>query len=495
MRYRAAVTTPPTPTFFWHDYETFGAEPRRSRPAQFAGVRTDAELNEIDEPVMIHCRPAPDFLPDPGSVLITGITPQQALQRGLSEREFALAIERELARPGTIGVGYNSIRFDDEVTRFLLWRNLADPYAREWQNHCGRWDLIDVVRLTWALRPDGIQWPVHESGEWAGRVSFRLEHLTRANGIAHEGAHDALADVRATLGLARLIRRQQPRLWDFCLKLHRKDGVKAQIASGRPFLHLSSQYPLERGRLAIVWALAPHPRNANEVIVWDLAEDPRQLLELDAATLRRRLFTKADSLPPGETRLPMKTLHLNRSPMVASDLRVLQGPAARFGLDLQRALAHAEHAPSVGAALQGLWPEVYLKPDAADALPVDVDEDLYGGFLGPEDRRQLQRLRELDGAALAGRRPAFADGRLEELCFRYRARNFPDTLDADDQARWQAHRHARLIEGEGGALTLQAYLERIDELAERAIETDDERAQSLLEALVDYGESIAPESP
>ena len=342
MRYRAAVSLNPTPTFFWHDYETFGADPRRARPAQFAGVRTDAELNEIGDPVMFHCRPAPDFLPDPHSVLITGITPQEALSRGLPEREFALAIEKELGRAGTIGVGYNSIRFDDEVTRFLLWRTLGDPYAREWQNGCGRWDLIDVVRLTWALRPEGIEWPLHESGEMAGRPSFRLEHLTRANGIAHEGAHDALSDVRATLELARLIRRHQPRLWDFCLKLHRKDAVKAEIGAGRPFLHLSGRYPLERGRLAIVWPLAPHPRNANEVILWDLSEDPRQLLGLDAATLRRRLFTRADDLAPGETRLPIKTLHLNRSPMVASDLRVLRGAAARFGLPVEQALAHAQ---------------------------------------------------------------------------------------------------------------------------------------------------------
>jgi exodeoxyribonuclease-1 len=214
-----------THTFLWHDYETFGAQPRRDRPAQFAAIRTDAELNEIGEPLMLFCQPANDYLPDPQSCLITGITPQQCLELGVPEHEFARQIEAAFAEPGTIGVGYNTIRFDDEVTRFLFWRNLLDPYAREWQNNCGRWDLLDVVRMTYALRPEGIEWPTHPDG----RPSFRLEDLTRANGLSHEAAHDALSDVRATIALARLIRNKQPRLFDFCLELRRKDKVASEM--------------------------------------------------------------------------------------------------------------------------------------------------------------------------------------------------------------------------------------------------------------------------
>ena len=195
-------------TFFWHDYETFGRDPRRDRPAQFAGVRTDAALNEVDAPVMAYCQPAPDYLPDPESCLLTGILPQQCLDQGEPEHAFAARIERELARAGTIGVGYNSIRFDDEFTRFLFWRNLVDPYAREWRDGCGRWDLLDVVRAAWALRPDGIHWPTGDDG----RPTFRLERLSAVNGLAHEAAHDALSDVRATIALARLVKARQPRL-------------------------------------------------------------------------------------------------------------------------------------------------------------------------------------------------------------------------------------------------------------------------------------------
>ncbi|MDO9072875.1 MAG: exodeoxyribonuclease I [Rubrivivax sp.] len=488
----------PAPSFFWHDYETFGRVPRRDRPSQFAGVRTDAELNEIGAPVMHFCRPAPDFLPEPEAVLLTGILPQRALAEGLPEHRFAALIESELARDGTIGVGYNSIRFDDEVTRFLFWRCLIDPYAREWQNGCGRWDLLDVVRCTWALRPEGIEWPVHQTGESAGRPSFKLEHLTAANGLAHEAAHDALSDVRATIALARLIKSRQPRLWDFCLKLRRKDAVTAEIGVGRPFVHLSGMYPVERGCLALVWPLAPHPTNKNEVIVWDLAHDPRELATLDAETVRRRLYTKQAELPEGETRLPIKTIHINKSPIVIGNLSVLAdkdghiGAATRWSLDVDAAQRHAEHAAAVGRTLDGLWAQVFQRPEAPAP---DVDEDLYGGFVGNDDRRTLQRLRELKPEQLATKRTAFQDARLEELVFRYRARNFPATLSGDERARWDHHRAERLLAGAGGALTLAAYFERIDTLAEAAAEAGDERGQALLEALYDYAEGIAPEMP
>jgi exodeoxyribonuclease I len=471
-------------TFYWHDYETFGRWPRRDRPAQFAGIRTDAELNEIGEPAMFYCQPAPDYLPDPESCLLTGIVPQTALARGVPEHAFAARIEAELARPGTIGVGYNSIRFDDEVTRFLFWRNLVDPYAREWQNGCSRWDLLDVVRCCWALRPEGIVWPNHADG----KPSFRLEDLAAANGLAHDSAHDALSDVRATIALARLVRERQPRLWEFCLRLRSKDAVRDEIGVERPFLHLSGMYPLERGSMAIVWPLAPHPTNRNELIVWDLTHDPAELERLDAESARRRLFTRADELPEGELRLPVKTIHVNKSPVVISNLRTLGAARERWAIDVDAALRHAERAAAYGRTLDALWAEVFARP--AERRETDVDEDLYGGLLTDDDRRRLDRLRVLSPEQLASRNRAFDDGRLEELVFRYRARNFPATLTDDERVRWHAHCRARLHEGAGGALTLAAYFDRIDVLAENA----DDRGQALLEALHDYGQDVAPDA-
>jgi len=470
-------------SFLWHDYETFGISPRSDRPAQFAAIRTDAELNEIGAPLMQYCQPAPDYLPDPQSCLITGITPQLCLERGVPEHQFAHEIEQAFSQPGTIGVGYNTIRFDDEFTRYLFWRNLIDPYAREWQNECGRWDVLDLVRTAYALRPEGIVWPTNEQG----RVSFKLEHLSAANGLAHEAAHDALSDVRATVALARLIRTNNPRLFDFCLSLHKKDKAAEQVnlRTPRPFLHITGQVPVERGCLMVAWPLAQHPTNKNEIIVWDLANDPSELFALDAATIRLRLFTRTDDLPAGVARLPLKTIHLNKSPVVISNLNTLSAERAEhWGVDMAAVQRHAVlcgSAPDMGA----IWQAVFERPAQAAS---DVDADLYGGFIGNADRAVLNRLRGLSPEQLAESQPSFADPRLKDLLFRYRARNFPASLNPAESQQWQALCATRLLDGAGGARTLEALFNEIDELAE----TTDERGEAILGALYEYADAIAP---
>lgn len=477
-----------THTFLWHDYETFGAQPRRDRPAQFAAIRTDASLNEIGDPIMLYCQPAPDFLPDPQSCLITGITPQQCLEWGVPEHQFAATVEQAFSKPGTIGVGYNTIRFDDEVTRFLFWRNLIDPYAREWQHNCGRWDLLDVVRMTYALRPEGIAWPLREDG----RPSFRLEDLARANGLLHEAAHDALSDVRATIALARLIRERQPKLFDFCLALHKKDKVSEEMgmhlapAQRQPFLHVSGMFPAERGCIGLVYPLATHPTNKNEVLVWDCRYDPAELFGLDAETIRLRMFSKSADLPEGVTRLPIKSIHMNKSPMLVANVKTLTAALAeRWELDLAQGRIHAQ-AVAAGPDMGSLWDQVYHRPAAA--TETDVDEDLYGGFISKDDKRKLESLRAEKPERLATARPSFDDERLGELFFRYRARNFPATLSEAEAVYWEQHRAARLFDGAAGARTIEQLFAEIDALSEDA----DERAENILGALYDYAEQIAP---
>jgi len=483
-------------TFLWHDYETFGVNPRRDRPSQFAAIRTDAELNEIGEPLMFYCKPTDDYLPDPQSCLITGIVPQTCLERGISETEFAGRIEAAFAQPGTVGVGYNTIRFDDEVTRHLFWRNLIDPYAREWQNGCGRWDLLDVVRLAYALRPEGIEWPLKPDG----KPSFRLEDLTRANGLVHEAAHDALSDVRATISMARLLRDTNPKLFEFALGLRSKDRVAQELnlpttqQTARPFLHVSGMFPAERGCLAVMWPLATHPTNRNELLAWDLSQNPQVLAGLSVDEIRQRLFTRSAELPDGVTRLPIKSVHLNKSPMVVANLRTLRPEmAARWQLDLDAAARHALAAQAL-PDLTALWTEVFKRP-AGVGTP-DVEEDLYGGFIGNGDRRRLTQLRSLSPLQLADARTGFDDPRLEEIFFRFRARNFPETLNEADGERWSAHRAARLFEGAGQARTVDEFLASLDVLGEHAGESEDgpdERTESILSALYDYAEAIVPE--
>jgi exodeoxyribonuclease-1 len=465
-------------SFYWHDYETWGASPRLDRPAQFAGLRTDLDFNPIGPPLVLYCRPADDVLPHPEACLITGLTPQRALAEGVIEAEFFAAIHEPLAQPGTCALGYNTLRFDDEVTRHGLYRNFYDPYAREWKNGNSRWDLIDVVRLTRALRPEGIEWPVREDGE----TSFKLEHLTAANGIAHGDAHDALADVRATIALARLVRERQRRLWDFAFN-HRDKASAARLLglpAREPVLHVSSRYPAHHGCLAVVAPLAPHPTNKNGVVVYDLRHDPTPLLTLDADAVRRLVYTAAEDLEEGESRIPLKVVHLNKCPVLAPLTTLTAEAAERWAIDLEQSRRHREAllaARDLPAKLAAVFGEKPFPP------ATDPEQSLYDGFLSDADRVRCDRVRRTAPEKLAGLGRDFEDGRLPELLFRYRARNWPQTLSGSERARWDAWRRARVQDPASG-LTLADYRKQVARLAIDPKLTPEQRA--VVSALADW---------
>jgi exodeoxyribonuclease-1 len=487
-------------SFYWHDYETFGIDPRRDRPAQFAGQRTNRDLEPVGDPLAIYCKPSRDVLPSPASCLITGITPQRADRDGLIEAEFAARIHEELAEPGTCAVGFNSIRFDDEFTRNLLYRNFYDPYAREWENGNSRWDVIDLARMCYALRPQGIQWPTRKLERSARSPvdaptphdgdsvpSFRLEDLTAANGIGHEQAHDALSDVNATIAFARLLRVRQPRLFAYYFALRRKQRAFELLdyAHQQPILHVSSRYPAERGCIAMVVPLALHPQQPNKVIVYDLDTDPAPLLALDAADIADRVFTARADLPEGVERIPLKAVSANRSPALAP-LSALTGvDTARIRLDPDRCRAHLQLLQNADGIAQKVAEVFALSATTSEAA--DVDLGLYHGFLGDADRKLLRDVRGTPADHLANRRFAFRDARCAELLFRYRARNWPSSLSLDESARWEHYRHTKLTtQTDTTTLTLDDYFR---EIALRRPTADGAQA-SILDALELWGREI-----
>jgi exodeoxyribonuclease-1 len=476
-------------SFYWHDYETFGVDPVHDRPSQFAGVRTDADLNIIEEPLVIYCKPADDYLPSAEACLITGITPQKALQDGYPEADFIEQINAAFSQPGTCAVGYNSLRFDDEVTRHTLYRNLRDPYAREWQNGNSRWDIIDMVRLTYALRPEGINWPRKDDGS----PSFRLEELTAANGIAHESAHDAMSDVLATIALAKLIREKQPKLFDYVLQNKDKHAVRAMLdtVSMKPVFHISAKYPAVRGSCALVAPVAEHPTNKNLVIVYDLRENPAELINATVDEIRERVFTRQSDLKDGVSRFSLKGVQLNKCPvLVPATMLSTLSPEQLAELDLDSGtlrenLALLRNARDLPARIAQAFDQTY------ESDLTDPDEQLYaGGFIGRADREKLNWLLQQPVEILGEQVVDFADERLEELLFRYRARNYPDTLTGEEMERWEVFRSNRLMQPKKGWRSLEAYGNELQGLAANPELTPDQ--QHILEDLHLYGESLVP---
>lgn len=426
-------------SFYWYDLETFGISPQFDRIAQFAGIRTDLNLNPISEPDMFYCQPALDTMADPEACLITGITPQECQEKGLVDNKFITQINDIFTEPHTCVVGYNSMRFDDEFIRYSLYRNLLDPYEREWAHGNSRWDIIDVVRACYALRPDGINWAFHEEG----KPSFKLTDLTEANHMTHTAAHDALSDVEATIQMAKLLKQKQPKLFDYCLKLRDKNQVKSLLNWQvlKPIVHVSNKIPAQRGCLAMMLPLAIHPTNPNGVICYDLAFDPSELFELDIADIQDRIFTPQDDLPEDIQRIALKTIHINKSPFVAP-LSVLKDvDLERIQLDYAQNKKHFDRFKSQHNIVQKVQ-EVFNQSFEDDNK--DVDALLYAGFFSAQDKSNFKHVRNTNKNTIDLTQLQFKDIRAFELAFRFLARNFPDYLSVDDNKKWQKDLYRRL---------------------------------------------------
>ncbi|AJJ71973.1 exodeoxyribonuclease I [Yersinia pseudotuberculosis] len=467
------------PTFYVHDYETFGQRPALDRPAQFAGVRTDLDFNLVEEPLVIYCKPADDYLPQPEAVMITGITPQHALANGVNEAEFSRQIHQAFSVPGTCILGYNNIRFDDEVSRNIFYRNFYDPYAYSWQGGNSRWDLLDVMRACYALRPEGIVWPENDDG----LPSFKLEHLTKANGVEHLQAHDAMSDVYATIAMAKLVKQAQPRLFDYLYQHRSKHKINAliDIAEMTPLVHVSGMFGAARGNTSWVAPLAWHPENKNAVIMCDLAGDMSPLLELDNDTLRERLYTRRDKLQAQESAIPIKLVHINKCPVLAPAKTLLPENADRLGIDRQRCLQNLQllrQNPQVREKVVALFAQA-----EPFAVTDDVDTQLYNGFFSDADRATMKIIQQTEPQNLPALDLTFQDPRLEALLFRFRARNYPNTLNNSEQQRWLQHRREAL-----SPERVQDYVLQLEQFYNQY--EDDKEKLALLKALFEYAKGL-----
>lgn len=478
-------------SFFFYDLETSGTNPREARIMQFAGQRTDMDLNLVGEPVNLLIKLTPDIVPDPDAVLLTGITPQSTLTDGLTEKGFLEEFYRMVVQPDTIFLGFNTVRFDDEFMRFLLYRNFYDAYEWQWQDGCSRWDLLDVVRMTRALRPEGIEWPFTAEGA----PTNRLELLTKLNGLDHDQAHDALSDVHATIAVARLIRDKQPKLFSYLLDLRSKKAVRPIIESGEVFTYSSGKYPKETHHTTAAVFLAQQPGESNRdcLLVYDLRHDPTPFLAMDVAELVDAWTWKRDRAAD-DLKLPVKTVKLNRCPAVTPGFPKDSDIQQRLQLNEQTTTKHlrilqANQAGFVEKLLQALSKMNESQSARFAEMPADCDGQLYEALIGNNDKTILRAIRAAKPEQIDDYKDDLRDMRLRHLLPRYKARNYPASLTDDERREWDALCYHRLMDGNDDS-RLGRYFKRLGELAERSDLSDSQRY--LLEELQLYGESIVP---
>lgn len=464
-------------TFFFYDLETSGLNPRYSRVMQFAGIRTTLDFEPVGDPLNVLVKLTDDILPDPGAVIVTGITPQSTLADGLTEPEFCKLLMDEVFLPDTITVGFNNVRFDDEFVRHTLWRNFYDPYEWAWSEGRSRWDLLDVVRMTRALRPDGINWPIDANGKPVNK----LELISKANGLVHEKAHDALSDVEALIGVAKLIKSKQPKLFEYLLSLRDKKEVAklVNLEHPQPFVYASGRYDGQFACTTVAMPLAPGSKPGS-VLVYDTRHDPTPFLKASPKALASILFADWETRKDKDfKKLPVKDLSYNKCPAVAP-MGVLD-EKARERLDLnleniQRNISLLTANPGFAGAVR----EAYEMREPYEPT-VDVEGKLYDGFTNDKDKPRMSVVRAAGANELADFHPMFMDDRLEELLLRYKARSFPSSLSEEEMIRWEIYRSTKLKE------QLPLYISQLQKLASSS--TAD---TYLLEELQLWAESIAP---
>lgn len=466
-------------TFFFYDLETSGLNAREARIMQFAGIRTDMDLNQIGDPFNELIRLNDDTLPSPEALMVTGITPQQTVADGYSEAEFSKLAMAEIFTPDTIAVGFNSIRFDDEFMRHLFWRNFYDPYEWSWKDGRSRWDLLDVVRMTRALRPDGIVWPVDSKGQ----ATNRLELLTKENGVNHVKAHDALSDVEALIAVTRLIREKQPQLYEYLLKMRDKNEVKklVNLDDKQPFVYTSGRYDSEYDKTTVAFPLTAG-KNGN-VIVYDLRYDPSMVINLHSKELAKKLYATWEERQADDfVKLPVKELQYNRAPAVAP-LGVLQQADGWTRIQLDQATIEKHKslllaAPHFAENIRSLFEK---KPDFKKSP--DPEAQLYDGFVSDRDRLRIETVRNASERELADFNPTFDDERLAPLLLHYKARNFPRTLSDSEAHAWDEWRRMHLEQ------QLPQFMQSLERLTKT--ETSDDK-QFILQEMRLWLESIAP---
>lgn len=466
-------------TFFFYDLETSGLSGRDDRIMQFAGIRTNTDFQPVGEPINVLVALNDDTLPSPEALMVTGITPQQTTAEGYTEAQFAKFLSEEVFTDDTLTVGFNNIRFDDEFIRHLFWRNFYDPYDWCWKNGCSRWDILDVVRMTRALRPDGIVWPVDSEG----KATNRLELITKENGIDHFKAHDALSDVEALIAVTKLIKEKQPQLFEYLLKMRDKNEIKklVNLTDKQPFVYTSGRYDSEFNKTTVGFPLTAG-KNGN-VIVYDLRIDPTQFIDLDAKLLAKKMFASWEERKAEDfIKLPVKELQYNRAPAVAP-LAVLEKEDGwkRVGLDLATIEKHRKVLLGASHFAENIRTIMESRPEFKKSS--DPEAQLYDGFVNDRDRLKIEAVRNAPERQLADFHPEFTDERLAPLLLHYKARNFPKTLSDTEATQWEQWRMTRLN------AQLPGFMKSLQKLV--STETDESKL-FVLQELQLWLENVAP---
>lgn len=509
------------PTFLFHDYETYGKDAIKDRPSQYAAIRTDENLNIIGEDTEYYCFPQIDTIPSPIACLITGITPNNIIERSrdpvlrntvFNEYDFFKKINAQFSEPNTCVLGFNTLEFDDEVTRHGLYRNMFSPYEREWKNGCSRWDMINVVRAFAYLFPDDIKVPVLN-----GKPVFKLEYLGAENNLDITRAHDAVSDVYTTIALAKLIKEKQPKFWDYTFSNKGKKQVMQIVEkhNNEMLFACSSYFGYETKYIQPVFFVKQDANDNNNFIMlkMDDLDNIKRLLSMDAENVQEALYAQ---LSEGEKRIPIHMTKINQCPILFS----------AEGLEANGVITKEEFIKNTPKYNEYLDNFKFVQENQSEIFnlitkafasrkgfkdTVDPDIGLYSEFIPTSDNPKMETFHHhiKDGQMLQYlfKRDFFTDNRLNQLSKRIIMRNFmkemKKEITPENEANvkkvishWFTHCYNRWHHGysikndeneRSVTYNLKEFYEEVEEAKAKA---DTPEKQKILADVVDYVEKL-----
>ncbi len=265
--------------FVFYDTETTGTDTTFDQILQFAAILTDEDLNELDR-FEIRCRLLPHVIPAPGALLATRITPAILTDPGLPSHYQAMrhVADKLNAWSPAIFIGYNTLGFDEPLLRQAFYQTLQPVYLTNTHGN-KRGDVLRLAQATAVLAPNAMAVPLNDKG----KPTLKLDILAPANGFAHENAHDALADVEATIFMACHIRDRAPAVWASLIPMIDKADVTRRVLSGAP--QCLVEYHMGRSSVRAVAGCGQSTDNPTMLGVFDLSRDPEPVLAMDVESL------------------------------------------------------------------------------------------------------------------------------------------------------------------------------------------------------------------
>lgn len=455
--------------FVFYDTETTGSDPVFDQILQFGAIRTDDDLTIVDR-FDTRCRLLPHMVPSPEALLVTGLTAGQIVDPALASH-FAMVRDiraRLMSWSPAVFAGYNSLEFDEMLLRQAFYQTLHPPYLTN-SNGNSRADILQIVLAANVFEPSALSFTRRPDG----KPSFRLDQLAPANGFQHANAHEAVADVEATIHIARCLKAHVPAFWDHAVRLGRR-SFAIDYALAEP-LRLYTEFHYNRPHHWLVAPLAIDPGNPSQVVSYDLAIDPETVAPLDDAALVRRLVT---------TPKPLRAIKANACPMILPWARG-EGLVSSFDLG-ESELRRRRRRLDDDAALR----ERLLSAQARIARPYPVsphvEDRIYESFPTAADQRRMESFQRADWAGRGAAIATFDDDRIKELALRLVHAECPDVLDAESRVAGDRALKARLLVSDKAPwLTLPHAIAQTDELLEHAGSADAARLRDLRAYLVE----------